>query len=346
MRIALIGGGVEPIPPTGYGGTERFIADLESALRTAGHDPFVINRVRHHRLRDEYPFAWELPRLLRAERYDVVHANSPVVGNRLAGQRIPYVYTTHSRHWYYRERLSHRWGYWLERRAVRRSAAPVALTAPLAVTIRGAVGSTRRPIAVIPFGVDLERFRADWGHRSGRTAVGVGVVAPVKRWEVAAASVRGTGARLVLVGPTPDPEYANRLRAFGPEVELTGEVSADELARRLAESDLLLHPSRVELLSGAVVQALASGLPVVGGPAVAAAIEDGRNGWSVDDRDPAAFQDGLRRRVGELVADPGLRRTMGEAARASAEERYSWPRVVEQYLELYRAVAAGPPSPR
>lgn len=341
MRIALIGGGVEPIPPTGYGGTERFIADLEVALRAAGHDPFVINRVRHRRLRDEYPFAWELPRLLRAETYDVVHANSPVVGNRLAGRGIPYVYTTHSRHWYYRDRLSHRWGYWLERRAVRRSSAPVALTAPLADTMRGAVGTTRRPITVIPFGVDLERFHPEWGRRTGRVALGIGVVAPVKRWEFAAAAVRGTGVRLTLIGPTPDPTYANRLRSMGPEVELTGELSNEELARRLAEGDLLLHPSRVELLSGAVVQALASGLPVLGGPPTAAAVEDGRSGWVVDDRDPAAFQDGLRRRVEQLSADPELRRRMGEAARAAAESRYSWPRIAEQYLGLYRTLAAG-----
>ncbi len=162
MRIVLVGGGVEPIPPTGYGGTERFIADLAGALRTAGHEVVVINRVRHHRLRDEYPFAWELPRLLRNVTYDVVHANSPVVANRLAFAGIPYVYTTHSRHWYYRERLSHAWGYWLERRAVRRAAAPVALTEPLARTMQAAVGTTRRPIAVIPFGVDGDRFRPDW----------------------------------------------------------------------------------------------------------------------------------------------------------------------------------------
>ncbi len=335
----LVGGGVEPIPPTGYGGTERFIADLVAALRTSGHDAVVVNQVRHRRMRDEYPFAWQLPRLLRAERYDVVHANSPVVGNRLAGKGIPFVYTSHSRHWYFRDRWSHRWGYWLERRAVRRATAPVALTEPLARTMERAVGTTRRPIAVIPFGVDAVRFHPDWARRSGTVALGVGVVAPFKRWELAAAALRGTGFRFVLVGPTPDAAYAERVRASGDAVEITGELPPEELARRFAESDLLVHPSRVELLSGAVVQGLASGLPVLGGPAVQGAVEDGKTGWVVPDDDPHRFVQGLQDRARGLAGTPELRRQMGDAARASAEARYSWPRVVEQYVAVYSAVA-------
>lgn len=346
MRIVLVGGGVEPIPPTGYGGTERFIADLADALRAAGHDPVVLNRVRHRRMRDEYPFAWELPRLLRAEAFDVVHANSPVVANRLALARTPFVYTSHSRHWYYRDRLSHCWGYWLERRAVRRAAAAVALTEPLARTMEAAVGRTRRPIAVIPFGVDTVRFRPDWAHRTGTVALGVGVVAPFKRWELAAAALRGSGLRFDLAGPAPDPAYADRVRAAGEEVRILGELSAEDLAERFARSDLLVHPSRAELLSGAVVQALAAGLPVLGGPAVAAAVEDGRTGGIVPDADPASFVRGLHDRAIELAANAARRREIGDAARAVAEERYAWPRVVEQYVALYRAVApAAPESP-
>jgi glycosyltransferase involved in cell wall biosynthesis len=339
VRIVLVGGGVEPIPPTGYGGTERFIADLQGALRAAGHDVVVLNRVRHRRMRDEYPFAWELPRLLRNESYDVVHANSPVVANRLAFAGIPYAYTTHSRHWYYRERLSHRWGYWLERRAVRRAAAPVALTESLARTMGAAVGKTRRPIAVIPFGVDSERFRPDWDHRSGNVALGVGVVAPFKRWELAAESLRGSGLRFVLVGPTPDRPYADRLRAVGDHVELVGELSDDALVARYAGSDLLMHPSRVELLSGAVVQALSSGLPVIGGSALQGVVEEGRTGWALPDAEPTALVSSMRQRAKELAENPALRRTMGDAARAAAQVRYSWPRVVEQYVDLYRAMA-------
>jgi glycosyltransferase involved in cell wall biosynthesis len=341
VRVALIGGGVHPIPPTGYGGTERFIADLQGALRAAGHEAIVVNQVRGRRQRDEYPFAWQLPRLLRSERFDVLHANSPVVGNRLAGLGLPFVYTTHSRHWFYRERWSHRWGYWLERRAVRRATAPVALTSRVARTMSAAVGPTRRPIAVIPFGVDLNRFRPAWESRTGRAALGVGAILPVKRWEVAAAALSGSGVELTIVGPVADAAYAARVRQAGDHVMLAGEVGDDELARRLATSDLLVHPSSAELLPGAVVQALAAELPVVGAPPLEGIVEDGRTGWIVPDRDAAAFRQGIRDRVRALAEDDGLRRRIGAAGRATAETEYSWPSVVQRYLEVYRAVAPG-----
>jgi glycosyltransferase involved in cell wall biosynthesis len=334
----LVGGGVESIPPTGYGGTERFIADLQSALRRAGHEAVVVNQVRHRRIRDEYPFAWQLPRLLRDESYDALHANSPVVANRLALGGMPFVYTSHSRHWYYRERLTHRWGYWLERRAVRLASAPVALTEPLAQTMQKAVPNPRHAIRVIPFGVDGERFRPDWSNRSGRVALGVGVVAPVKRWELAAEALRGTGLRFVLVGPTPDAAYAERVRAAGDSVEIVGEVSDDALVARYAESDLLVHPSRVELLSGTVVQAMSAGLPIVGGPALEGVVEDGRTGWCLPDQDARAFVAGIRQRTMELALDPALRRRMGDAGREAAQTRYAWPEVVRRYLEVYRSV--------
>jgi glycosyltransferase involved in cell wall biosynthesis len=339
VRILLVGGGVHPIPPTGYGGTERFLADLQGALRTAGQDAVVVNQVRHRRQRDEYPFAWALPRLLRNESYDVIHANSPVVANRLAFGGLPFAYTSHSRHWYYRERLSHRWGYWLERRAVSRAAAPVALTEPLARTMRAAVSHTRRPIVVIPFGVDGARFRPAWDRRTGGVALGVGTVAPFKRWEVAAEALRGTGFRFVLVGPMPDPSYADRVRAAGDRVELVGEVTEDELERRFAESDVLVHPSGVELLPGVVVQAMSAGLPIIGGPALEGIVDDGRVGYLVPDTDARTFSTGIHQRATELAGDASHRRRMGEEGRAVAQERFAWPHVVERYLEVYRAVA-------
>jgi len=339
VRVVLIGGGVYPIPPTGYGGTERFIADLAEALRRAGHEPTIVNQVRRGRQRDEYPFAWHLPRLLRPLAYDVLHANSPVVGNRLAGRGIPYVYSTHSRHWFYRDRWTHRIGYWLERRAVRRASAAIALTDRVAAAMRTNAGPTRRPVEVIPFGVDLERFRPSWSERDGTVALGVGVVAPFKRWELAAAALQGTGLRLTIVGPTPDAEYAARVRSAGDHVTLTGEVSGDELAQRFASSDLLVHPSAVELLPGVVVQGLAAGLPVLGGPVLEGIVEPERTGWTVPDADLGAFALGLRARAIELARDAGLRRRMGDAARATAESRFSWPSVVERYVAVYRSVA-------
>ena len=341
MRIALIGGGVQPIPPPGYGGVERTLSELAAALVTLGHEVVIVNRVRHRRMRDEYPFAWELPRLLRAERYDVLHANTPVVANRLAWGGLPYVYTTHSRHWYYRERLSHRWGYWLERRAVRRAAAFIALTQPLAETVRAAVRPPLPPTRVVPIGVDTERFAPRWERRSGRRAFGVGVVAPFKRWHLAAEALRGTGIELAIAGPIVSPAYAAEVRASGDSVLLLGEVPQEELERRFAESDYLVHPSAVEILPGVVLEGLSAGLPVIGGGTIRGIVEEDVTGWSLPD-EPRALVAGLRDRIRALLAHEDRRRAMGEAARRSAETRYAWTRVAEEHFEVYRTVARGP----
>jgi glycosyltransferase involved in cell wall biosynthesis len=337
VRVLLIGGGVQPIPPTGYGAIERILADLKAALEAAGSEVVIVNRVRHRRMRDEYPFAWELPRLLRRERFDVLHAHTPVVGNRLAWSGLPYVYTTHSRHWYFRGQLSHRWGYWLERRAVRGSKAAIALTAPLAETMRRVVRPPLPPIQVIPFGVDTARFAPAWDRRTGRRVLGVGVVAPFKRWHLAAAALKGSGATLRIAGPIVSAEYAEEIRRIGSEVELLGEVGEDELERLFAESDLLVHPSAVEILSATVLEALSAGLPVVGGEATRAAVDDSVTGWVLPEPEHR-FVDGMRQRVSSLLADDGVRRRMGEAARRVAEERYAWPAIAAQHLAVYRAV--------
>ena len=337
MRVLLIGGGVHPIPPTGYGAIERILTDLKAALEAEGQEEAVVNRVRHRRMRDEYPFAWELPRLLAAERYDVLHANTPVVANRLAWSRLPYVYTSHSRHWYYRERLSHRWGYWLERRAVRRASAVIALTEPLARTMRATVRPPLPPLSTVPFGVDLGRFAPDWARRSGHRALGVGVVAPFKRWERAAAALRASGVTLRIAGPIDSPDYADQVRRAGTAVELLGEVSETELATLFAESDFLVHPSAVEILSATVLEALAAGLPVIGGEAVRGVVDESVTGWCLPEPE-SAFVERMRALAMTVASDGGLRRRMGEAGRRVAEERYAWPKVAAQHLEVYRSV--------
>jgi len=345
VRILLIGGGVHPIPPTGYGAVERILTDFRVALVAAGHEAVIINRVRHRRMSDEYPFAWELPRILRGERYDILHANTPVVANRLAFARLAFVYTSHSRHWYFRQRWSHQWGYWLERRAVRRARAVVALTEPLARTMRETVRPPLPPISVVPFGVDSRRFRPDWERRTGRNALGVGVVAPFKRWHLAARALRGTGATLSIAGPILSAAYAEQVRRSGDQVRLLGEVPEEEKLRLFSQSDFLLHPSAVEILSATVLEALAAGLPVLGGGGVDGVVEPGVTGWRLADEDPARFTNAMKDRATALLGDDALRRRMGEAARASAIARFGWPEVVARHIEIYRSVSEGRPGP-
>jgi glycosyltransferase involved in cell wall biosynthesis len=344
VRIALVGTGVQAIPPVGYGGVERTISEFAIALKAAGHDPVVINRVRHGRSVDEYLFALALPGLVRAAGADAVHASTPAVANRLAVAGIPFVFTSHSRHWFERSGARQRFGFWLERRAVARARATVALTERLRGEMARAVPRSATRLRVIPIGVDTERFRPDPAARTGRVALGVGVVLPLKRWELAAAAARDAGWSFRLVGPTPDARYLDLVRAANPAIEVLGELTDDELRHEYARADVLLHPSRVEVLAGTVLQGLSAGLPVLGAEPIAELVEPGVTGWTSP---VGASEDEIHRFLAtqlRALADPSVRQTMATAARASAERRFGWPSVVEAHLEMYRAAFSEAPG--
>ncbi len=339
MRVLIAGTGVHAIPPTGYGGIERTLFELARALRAEGADVVLLNTVRRERSVDEYLFALDLPRRIREHPGVLVHASTPAVANRLALGGIPYVYTTHSRHWFLRHGARERFGFWLELRAVAHAAAVVALTESVHRTVlRALPGRVPGRFPVIPIGVDLDRFPASPIPGSGRL-LGVGVVARVKRWELAAAAARGTGGTFELVGPQPDPAYARELRALGPHVTLRGELDEDALIRAYAASDLLLHPSAVELLPGVVLQALASGRPVLGGDPLVGLVQPGETGFLAPPGASAAATVAYwRERILELRADPPRAQRMGEAARHDAARRFAWPAVARAHLALYGAV--------
>jgi glycosyltransferase involved in cell wall biosynthesis len=347
VRVVLVGTGVYPIPPTGYGAIERLIGQYATALRAAGHTVSVVQEVRRQRNLDEYWFAGHLKRLLRSDVADIVHAQTPVVGNRLSSLGIPYVYTSHSRHWFSVGGITQRWGFRLERRAIARSAATICPTDRLREEVVRRLGR-RRPaeLPTIPIGLDVDAWRPAERPPGTASALAVGAVIPVKRWEEAVAALSGTGIPLRLAGPIPDRAYAERVRSSGP-VEILGEISDSQLLEEYHAASFLIHPSASEILPVAVLQAFACGIPVIGSEAVRPVVEDGVTGLIAAPDENGAVAPRLRALAERLRDDPALREQLGRGARRCAEERYSWPRVVQAHLELYQTVRSrcGPALP-
>lgn len=336
MRVALVGSGMRPIPPPGYGGVERTIAEFADALRRSGDEVAIVNSVYPGRT-GEYRFARDLSGRRHEFRERVVHAHTPVVANQLGRLRLPFAYTTHSRHWFVREGLSQRFGYRLERRAVARASATVAVSEIVREQIlRELRAPPPGPLVTIPLGVDLAHFTSGGRDGDPLVAVGVGAIVPVKRWELAARALAGTSFRLRLVGPQPDPDYARRVRSSGP-VELLGELSEEALLEEYRRASVLVHPSRVELFPGVVAQAMSCGRAVIGTPPVAAIVEAGRTGAIVPDGSESEIVEGLRAAVLRFQRDPELAIAWGHAGRVRAEREFDWANVVAAHHRLYAA---------
>ena len=194
-------------------------------------------------------------------------------------------------------------------------------------------GVERGAIRVYPRGVDTTRFDPSkrngfykrWRGMDAFKLLYVGRISKEKDLDVLAeafrkaqAAMSGRDVRLVIVGDGPYREEMERELA-GQPVLFTGVLRDEALAEAYASADLFVFPSTTDTFGNVVLEAQASGLPVIvsdmGGPMEN--IEPGETGLIVRGRDAGA----LAKAVLEMCADPERVKRMGENARVFAEER-------------------------
>lgn len=302
--------------------------------------------------------AWplRLRRLVAARGYDLVHTHMPVpaVAARVLLRRgIALVHTEHNLWHRYRTptRLANSWTY-------RRNSAVIAVSKAVAGTIApGRLPRARagvEPLRVVYHGPDLGGVLQGAGGRERARrlldldpdAFTYGVVAnftPKKDHmgllEAHALLRRGEpAARLVLIGLGPS-EPQLRERASRPD--LAGSVvftgSRGDVPELLPAFDVFALGSRQEGLPVALMEAMATGLPVVvtdvgGMPEI---VTDGVEGRVVPSGDPAA----LAAALAEAAADPARRRAWGKAARLRSESfdvAGAQARIEDVYREVLR----------
>lgn len=141
----------------------------------------------------------------------------------------------------------------------------------------------------------------------------------------------GAEARLVIVGDGPYREEMERELADTPAV-FTGYLDGEELTAAYASGDVLVFPSLTDTFGNVVLEAQASGLPVVvsdqGGPQEN--LIPGETGLVVHAEDSNA----LAAAMVELVNDPKRRKTMGRAARSYIEQR-GFAKAFERLYAMY-----------
>ena len=176
----------------------------------------------------------------------------------------------------------------------------------------------------------------------GRLAAEKDVATLVEAFRLADARL-GEAARFCVAGDGPK---AAEVRGALPFAHHLGFLDRQTLADLFADSDLFVFPSPTETCGLVALEALASGVPVIGAKAggIPESLRDGLTGFLVAAGDPRAFAD----RMVELAGDESQRRARGEAARAFAVGR-DWARELDELEAAYdrltcRSVAATAPS--
>jgi len=184
-------------------------------------------------------------------------------------------------------------------------------------------GYDARRIVVTPYGVDTERFRPGSGPRSDGVfrVLFVGQIGQRKGMSYLLQGYqlfRRADCELHVVG-----SYVQGREVYAPYLHLyrhTPHVPQADLPALFQEADVFLFPSLIEGMPLVVLEAMASGLPVVTtthGPGEI--VRDGVDGFFVPIRDPQA----IATRLEQLYRDPSLRQQMGRNAREQAL-RHGW----------------------
>ncbi len=189
-------------------------------------------------------------------------------------------------------------------------------------------------LKIFPRGLDTELFtpaRRDpaffekFGVQNGEVRLlYVGRVSREKDLDVLADAYRrlrdeGLPVQLFVVGHGP---YSEAFAESLPEAFFTGYLRGKELATAYASADIFVFPSTTDTFGNVIIEAQASGVPVVvsdsGGPKEL--VQDNENGLITKSHDVDDFTSAIR----TLVTDPALRERMGNCARKSVIAR-SWP---------------------
>jgi glycosyltransferase involved in cell wall biosynthesis len=281
---------------------------------------------------------------IRQEGIDLIHSHEffmnsyGAMASMLTG--VPLLATVHGRN-YYGDRLRRRVMY----RAVSRWACLVAVCEATKEYLVEHVGVARGRVRVVYNGVEVDEIPAikakgvhGSSHRSPTIAT-VGRLSPVKGHShllLAARELvqRWRDLRVLIVGKG---RLEGVLRqqvvdlGLSKNVIFTGHL--EDVSALWNHVDAFILPSLSEGMPLSLLEAMAAGVPPVatrvGG--VVEAIEDGKTGLLVPAGDSQALAEAIRR----LLEDQTLANEIGKSARQTVAGRFSLPRMVQAYHEIY-----------
>lgn len=149
-------------------------------------------------------------------------------------------------------------------------------------------------------------------------------------------AAQGIRHKVLVIGDGPERAWFERQM---PQAIFTGFLTGESLARGYASSDIFLNPSETETFGNVTLEAMASGLPVVGARATGSSslVSHGETGFL----SAPGNQDGMMRNVTLLIQSDALRKRQGQAAREAAVGQ-SWEQILQSLTHHYLAALAAP----
>jgi len=306
----------------------------------------------------DFLLIFKILKIIKDKRIDIVNAHHfmPLFYSFFACKLslcTKLIYTEHSV-WELEERII---GYWkqIARVIFRRVDAIVGVSPEIAGYFVDAYSIDERQVYSIINGVDINRFKPAGGRvrssgsKSGTITIGmIGNFKHVKNHALLINAFKDLVAsfpncRLWLIGQgfPNEPDNSEDViahmvdqYALADKVQFMGyREDVDDLLKAM---DIFCLPSHQEGLPMSIIEAMATGLPVIGTdvPGIRIVVKSNRNGFLVASNNQAE----LTRALIQLVSDAGLRKKMGEAGRADVEKYYSLKKCIEEYSALFESL--------
>jgi len=224
----------------------------------------------------------------------------------------------------------------------------VAVSEDISKWLHHSAGIRSDKITKIINGVDTDKFRPECQGtlraKSGlkdEVVVGtVGRLDPIKRQDLLLQAFSRLDhskykLKLMIIGDGPKRAQLESLKkrlAYSERIKLLGEC--DDVHELYNLMDIFVLPSRNEGISNTILEAMASGLPVIatsvgGNPEL---VTDGKTGLLI----PPDSEEFIQHSITYYLEHPDIRRVHGANARSEAEKCFSLHRMIKEYEELYK----------
>ena len=192
-------------------------------------------------------------------------------------------------------------------------------------------------VSVIPNYVDVEMFAPDpRPSRDKRTICFIGRMEAQKNVGPLIEAIAGTNFKLIIIGTGPQRQemevLSNRLNA---DITFVDSIPHTEIPEYLSRASLFIQPSLYEGHPKTLIEAMASGTPVIGGnsPGIQEILSHKDTGYLCE-----TSAKGIRDAITSVMGNAALRKRLSSNGRAFAVKNFSLNRVVELELGLYSSI--------